>query len=179
LGYGGYCFPKDLAAFDHLSRQLGYDFALLREVAAINDQILDHTFHKIEDALWNLEGKKIALLGLAFKPETDDVRLAPALRLARKLLDQGAEVVGYDPQAGGSAKEEVPDLAIANDAYSAIEGAHCAVICTEWDEFRTLDLEQLERTMAVPLLVDARNVLEPEAVRSAGITYLPIGRPSA
>lgn len=179
LGYGGYCFPKDLTAFEHLARQLGYDFGLLREVALINDQILDHVYNKIEEVLWNLEGKRVALLGLAFKADTDDVRLSPALRLAQKLLDEHVEVIGYDPQANATAKEELPDLQIANDAYEALQGAHCAVICTEWDEFRTLDLEQLERTMAVPLLVDARNVLEPETVRSAGITYLPIGRPSA
>lgn len=178
LGYGGYCFPKDLAAFDHLAKRLGYDFGLLREVAKINDQAIDHAFNKIKDVLWNLEGKKVALLGLAFKPETDDIRLSPALALAQKLLDADVEVVGYDPEANSNAKAELPQIEVMPDAYSALEGAHCAVICTEWDEFRDLDLPRVREAMRVPVIVDGRNLLDAQATADAGFTYLPIGRPT-
>src|SRR2546427_3510466 len=125
MGYGGFCFPKDLAAFRAQSLRLGYDFGLLDEVAKLNDEALAAVLGKIEGALWNLEGKRVALLGLAFKPGTDDVRESPALRLARSLIDAGAGVVGFDPRAHGqAAAEEVPELELAPDAYAAAEGAH-------------------------------------------------------
>ncbi|HWC32895.1 MAG TPA: UDP-glucose/GDP-mannose dehydrogenase family protein [Actinomycetota bacterium] len=157
LGYGGSCFPKDLAAFDRLSRRLGYEFPILAEVARINEEIIDETFRKIEAALWNLEEKRVALLGLAFKPGTDDVRFAPALALAQRLLDAGVSVVGYDPQAAAGAKAEVPAMELAGDPYSALDGAHCAVLCTEWPELRALD---------------------PDTFVAAGFTYVPLGRPT-
>jgi UDPglucose 6-dehydrogenase len=177
LGYGGYCFPKDLQAFERLAARLGYDFPLLREVARINDEAIEAAFHKVEHALWNLDGKRVALLGLAFKPGTDDVRFAPALAVADRLLRAGADVVGYDPQAAANAKAEVPGLEIAPDVYAAVDGAHCAVVCTEWDEFRALDLERVRGAMAFPVVVDGRNVFEPAAMADAGFTYLPTGRP--
>jgi UDPglucose 6-dehydrogenase len=178
LGYGGYCFPKDLVAFRRLADSLGYDFPLLDEVARINQQAVDACFKRIEEALWNLESKRIALLGLAFKPGTDDVRFSPALVLARRLLDAGAHVVGFDPQAGAPAKEEVSELTIAESLIQALGGAHCAVVCTEWDEIRTMDLEEARRVMAFPILIDGRNVLEPRAVMDHGFTYIPTGRPA-
>jgi UDPglucose 6-dehydrogenase len=177
LGYGGYCFPKDVQAFERLAAELGYDFALLREIIRINDGAIDSAVAKIKEALWNLEDKTIALLGLAFKPGTDDVRFAPALVLARRLLSEGARVVGYDPQASAGAKEEVPELEIAPDPYEAVLGAHCVVVCTEWKEFETLDLDRLRRIMGYPLMVDGRNVFDPAQVAAAGFTYLPTGRP--
>lgn len=178
LGYGGYCFPKDLAAFDALSSQLGYDFPLLREVARINDDAVDAAFAKIIEAVWNLEGKRIALLGLAFKPGTDDTRLSPPLALARKLIDAGAQTVGYDPQANRNAKAEVPELTVVDDVFEALADAHCAVVCTEWDEFRTIDLAQMREAMDMPVVVDARNIFDPKKVAAAGFTYFPMGRPS-
>ncbi len=178
LGYGGYCFPKDLLAFERLASRLGYEFGLLREVAEINEEALHATAEKVKDALWNIEDKRVALLGLAFKPETDDVRLSPALALARLLLDEGAEVAGYDPQAGAAAKSEVPDLQIANDVWEACEGAHCTVIATDWQEFKDLDLERLHDAMAHPVLVDGRNIFELDRMKEAGFTYYPTGRPS-
>ncbi len=178
MGYGGYCFPKDLVAFERLASQLGYDFALLREVAAINEEATEAVLRKVKDALWNLEDKRIALLGLAFKPETDDVRFAPALALAKMLLDEGAEVVGYDPQAGANAKAEVPDLEIVGSALEALQDTHCAVLCTEWDEFRTMDLPAAKAAMKYAVVVDGRNVFDPTTVAAAGLTYYPIGRPS-
>ena len=177
LGYGGYCFPKDLQAFERLSHRLGYDFPLLREVARINEEAVDATFRKVQEALWNLEDKRVALLGLAFKPGTDDVRFAPALALARRLLDAGALVVGYDPEAGSGAKAELPGLEVVPDPFGALEGAHCAVVCTEWGEFRDLDPHQMREAMAFPIMVDARNLLDPSALAAAGFTYLATGRP--
>jgi UDPglucose 6-dehydrogenase len=179
LGYGGYCFPKDLLAFERLASRLGYEFKLLREVAAINDDAVRATADKVKDALWNTEGKRIALLGLAFKPDTDDVRLSPALALARLLLDEGAQVVGYDPEAGPGAKSEVPDLEIANDVWEACIGADCAVIATDWQEFRDLDLKRLKDVMGYPVIIDGRNIYTLEKMHEEGFTYYPTGRPAS
>jgi UDPglucose 6-dehydrogenase len=175
LGYGGSCFPKDLQAFERLAHRLGYDFPLLREVARINDEAVDAAFRKVEEAVWNLEGKRVALLGLAFKPNTDDVRFAPALALAAKLMAAGAQVIGYDPEAGMNAKAELPELELAGDPYAALQGAHCAVVCTEWQELRDLDRDRMREVMTVPAVVDGRNIYEPDAM--SGFMYFPTGRP--
>ncbi|MDQ4006157.1 MAG: UDP-glucose/GDP-mannose dehydrogenase family protein [Actinomycetota bacterium] len=177
LGYGGYCFPKDLQAFERLATRLGYDFPLLREVERINDEAVDAAFHRIEEVVWNMEGKRVAVLGLAFKPGTDDIRFSPSIALTQRLLEAGAEVTAYDPQAAAGAKAELPALQIANDAYDALEGAHCAVIATEWPEFRELDLDRMRGMMAFPIIVDCRNLLDDEAMAAAGFTYFPTGRP--
>lgn len=178
MGYGGSCFPKDLQAFDALSSRFGYDFSLLREVAHINGQALEATVGKIREGLWNLEDKKIALLGLSFKPGTDDTRSAPALALGERLINDGARVVGYDPQAMANAKEALPGLEVASDPYEAVRDAHCVVMCTEWPEFRELDLVAVKDAMSVPLVVDGRNIFEPEEMRSLGFIYYPTGRPA-
>lgn len=178
LGWGGYCFPKDLQAFERLSSRLGYDFRLLREVERINNEAISATVDKVKDALWNLEEKRIALLGLAFKPRTDDVRLSPALALARRLIEEHATVVGYDPEAGANAKSELPDLNVAPSAYDALAGAHCLVLCTDWDEFRSLDLERAKQLLAHPIVVDGRNLFDPVEMRAKGFTYYGTGRPS-
>jgi len=177
LGFGGSCFPKDLVAFERLARRLGYEFPMLREIARINEEAVEATFARVQQALWNLEDKRVALLGLAFKPGTDDVRFAPALGLARRLVDAHVAVVAYDPQAGGSAKAEVPEMELAADPYAALEGAHCAVLCTEWPELTSLDPERARSAMAFPIVVDGRNALDGDAFTAAGFTYLPTGRP--
>lgn len=177
LGYGGYCFPKDLDAFEMLAEKLGYDFGLLREVRKINDEAVEVTLRKIADVLWNLEGKKIALLGLAFKGGTDDTRLSPSLKLAERLLAEGARVVGSDPVANDAARKELPALETCADLYEALEDAHCVVIGTEWPEFADVDLARAARLMKFKIIVDGRNLLDPEAVSAAGFTYLPTGRP--
>lgn len=177
LGYGGYCFPKDLIALERLSSRLGYEFPLLREVQRINDEAVQVAAERIQHVLWNLEGKRIAMLGLAFKPGTDDVRFSPALALAARLLAAGAHVVGFDPQAAANAKQEVPDLEIAGDPYEAATDAHCLVLATEWEEFRALDLSAVKASMAYPIVVDGRNALDPEEMARAGFTYYPMGRP--
>jgi UDPglucose 6-dehydrogenase len=176
LGYGGYCLPKDVAMLERVAERAGYDFGLLREVARINDEAVEAVAHAVEEAVWNLEGKRVALFGAAFKPGTDDVRAAPALLLARRLLDAGAEVVVWDPKAAKHAAEELPSLGISEDPYEAAVGASCAVVCTEWPELRELDLAHLAGAMAERVLVDARNHLNGEEARAAGFRYLPVGR---
>lgn len=177
LGYGGSCFPKDLLAFDRLAHRLGYDFPLLGEISRLNDEAVDAAFRKVEEAVWNLEEKRIALLGLAFKPGTDDVRFSPALALATRLIEAGAHVVGYDPRAGATAKAALPGLEVVDDPHAALEGAHCAVLCTHWSEFRELDPTAMAEAMAVPVIVDGRNDLDPRALVEAGFAYVPTGRP--
>jgi UDPglucose 6-dehydrogenase len=178
LGYGGYCFPKDVAAFERLADRLGYPFPLLAEVARINEEAVEAVTERVRDAVWNLPGKRIALLGLAFKPGTDDVRLSPALALAARLLEEGAEVAGYDPWAGANAKAELPGLRIAADAYDAAEGAEAVVLATEWPEFRDLDLGRLRAAVAHAVLIDARNALDGPALAAAGFEVHGVGRPS-
>jgi UDPglucose 6-dehydrogenase len=179
LGYGGYCFPKDLVAFQKLAEQCGSPFPLLREVARINAEAIDAAASKIREALWNIEGKTIAMWGLSFKPNTDDVRFSPAVTLAKKLLEEGATVIGYDPEAAGPAKAELPELELASDALAAVTGAHCLVVCTEWDEFRSVDLEAVRALMHYSIVIDARNVFDPETMRNRGFTYFPTGRPAS
>ncbi|MGH2690517.1 MAG: UDP binding domain-containing protein, partial [Actinomycetota bacterium] len=169
--------PKDLAAFRAQAARLGYDFRLLDEVVRINDEAVESAFAKVREVLWNLEGKRIALLGLAFKPGTDDVREAPALRLAALLLGAGATVVGHDPWANESAQRDLPGLEVAPDPYAAADGAHCLVIATEWPEFAGLDLGRMKGVLTHPILVDCRNLFSPEAMADTGLTYVPTGRP--
>jgi UDPglucose 6-dehydrogenase len=179
LGFGGYCLPKDLAAFQHLADRLGYPFEMLGEVARINDEAIKAAMTKIREVVWNLEGKRVALLGLAFKPDTDDVRFSPALSLARHLLAERASVVGYDPIAGAAARSEVPELELAADLYEAAEGASCVVVCTAWDELREIDLDELGKRMSARNLVDGRNLLNGQAAAEAGFTYRAMGRPGS
>lgn len=177
IGYGGSCFPKDVSGMYHVSRALGYEFELLAEVQKVNDDQWRHFLQRLEDTLWVLNGKRIALLGLAFKPDTDDVREAPALKLARALHAKGADVVGYDPAANETAKADLPDLVTADSALAACKDADAVVICTEWKHFAELDLAELKSAMRVPVLFDGRNQLDPKAARDAGFHYVSVGRP--
>jgi UDPglucose 6-dehydrogenase len=177
LGYGGDCLPKDIVTLERIAARLGYDFGLLREVVRLNDEAGEVVARIVEEAVWNLEGKRIALLGVAFKAGTDDVRSAPALTLARTLLAAGATVTAWDPLAAGAAAAELPELSFAADPYAAVVGANCAVVCTEWPEIPRLDLSHLSGAMAEAVLVDARNAVDPDAAREAGFRYVPIGRP--
>ena len=176
MGYGGSCFPKDLAAFERLANSLGYEFPMLSEISRINEEAVDAVVTKIEEALWNLEDKRIALLGLAFKAGTDDVRFAPALALATKLIERGATVVGYDPKAAHNAVAAVPEIELANGVYEASEGADCVVVCTEWPEIVDADLDRLRSSMRQPVVVDGRNLWDPGKVSAAGLSYYPMGR---
>ena len=176
-GYGGSCFPKDVAAFAHRSRELGVDFGILNEVAKINHEARRAVVDKVRDALWHLDGKRVGMLGLSFKPDTDDLREAPAIDVARDLLADGAQVVAYDPVAGPQAARRVSGLELADKAVEVADGAHAVVVMTEWAEFGKLEPADLRARMAYPILVDARNALDAEAFLAAGFTVAGVGRP--
>jgi UDPglucose 6-dehydrogenase len=179
LGFGGSCFPKDVKAFVKIAEQAGYSFTLLQEVDRLNGARQAQVVEKLRGALWILRGKRIGLLGLAFKPHTDDVREAPALGLARRLLAEGAMVQGYDPQAAAKAAHACPALTVCADPYAAAAGAEALVLCTEWPEFSALDWGRLKAGMVRPLLLDGRNALDPALLTAAGFEYLGIGRHAA
>ncbi|MCG3150082.1 MAG: UDP-glucose 6-dehydrogenase TuaD [Verrucomicrobiae bacterium] len=176
LGYGGSCFPKDISAFIHITQELGYDFRLLREVESINRDQAERFLKKIHDTLWIVKDKTLGVLGLAFKPNTDDMRLAPSLNIIRPLLKEGAKIKAFDPQAMEKAKEFLPDIEYCQDAYEAARNVDGLIICTEWDEFRTLDLEKLKNVMGHPTIFDGRNLYDPKLMNDLGFTYLSIGR---
>lgn len=176
LGYGGSCFPKDISAFTHIAQELGYDFRLLKDVQQINREQVDRFLKKIHDTLWIVKGKSLGVLGLAFKPNTDDMRLAPSLDVIRPLLKEGAKIKAYDPQAMEKAKEFLPDIEYCRDAYAAAEGVDALLICTEWDEFKSLDFERLKNVMGHPTIFDGRNLYPPARMAELGFTYTSIGR---
>jgi UDPglucose 6-dehydrogenase len=176
LGFGGYCLPKDVAAFERLAARSGRPFPLLAEVMRINREALEAVVGLVVDAVGDPRGSRVAVLGLAFKPGTDDVRLSPALALAIRLAELGAEVAGYDPRAGSNAKAELPALRVGADPYDAAEGANAVVLATEWDEFRSLDLRRLRGSVATPVFVDARNALDGRTIATFGFAYRSVGR---
>jgi len=178
LGYGGFCLPKDVAAFQHKAHELGVDFGILAEVARVNDRRIGSVLSKLRTILWNLDGKRIAVWGLAFKAGTDDLRAAPALALVRALREGGAEVVAFDPVAGEAAARDVPDLVLADDPVEAAVGADAVVVATEWALFGGVDLGQLRDVMAQPVIVDGRNALDPRVAVEAGFAYASVGRPT-
>ncbi len=177
LGYGGFCFPKDLEAFIYISKKLGYDFNLLKEVKRINEAQRKYFFEKIKEHLWVVKNKKIAVLGLSFKPDTDDMRFAPSVDIVNFLLSEGAYLNLYDPEAVAAAKKIFANkkLKFAKNAYDAVRKCDCACILTEWEEFKKLDLGKLKKTMRYPLIADARNIFDKSAVESAGLKYIGIG----
>ena len=179
IGWGGSCFPKDVAALRSTAREYGYEPALLDAAVTVNERQRKQVITKLQRDLRTLKGKRIALLGLAFKPNTDDLREAPSLEIARALDSLGARVVGYDPVAAKAAAEQLPDLRVVFDLYEALAGSHAAVVVTEWEEVRLLELERAASLMEPPkLLVDGRNVLDPEAASAAGLLYRGFGRAS-
>ncbi len=176
LGYGGSCLPKDLKAFCRIAEQLGYDFRLLREVEAINEDQRARFLRKIRRALWNLEGKNITVLGLAFKSDTDDIREAPAIHVIRELLNEGASVRAYDPRAMDNARRVLTEVVYCEDAYSALQDSDCLVLCTDWEEFRQLDLKRVRAQMRYPIVVDGRNCFDPSTMLAHGFQYSSVGR---
>jgi len=180
IGYGGSCFPKDIKALVKIGEDLGVDMSLLKEADRINLDRIRVFVEKIKQALWILKDKRIAVLGLAFKPETDDIREAPSINVIRELLRDGARLRLYDPQAMENMKEVHPSeperLEYCDSAGQAAEGANALVILTEWEEFAGLDLERIKKSMANPIIVDGRNVFDPAAVRKLGFEYYSVGR---
>jgi len=180
IGYGGSCFPKDIKALTRIGEDLGVDMSLLKEADRINSARVRVFVEKIKRALWILKDKKIAILGLAFKPETDDIREAPSIMVIRDLLQEGGRLRLYDPKAMENMKQLYPEeperLLYFSSPYDAAEKANALLILTEWDEFANLDLKKVKKAMANPIIVDGRNVFAAEEVRKLGFEYYSIGR---
>ena len=179
LGFGGSCFPKDLSAFIQISGQLGYDFRLLKEVQQINADQMDRFVKKITDTLWVLKDKRIGVLGLAFKQNTDDVRLSPAIELCQRLLKEGARLRVNDPKAMDKARAllpEGPQVEYVVDLDAVPEGCDAVAVATEWPEFTRLDLARARKSMVTPIIVDGRNLFDPAEMERHGFIYKSIGR---
>lgn len=176
LGYGGSCFPKDVSAYIKLCEKIGYDFKLLREVEAINDRQKQSVLGKLKKALKDLKGKKIAILGLAFKPNTDDMRGAPSLEIIKMLQKEKARLFAYDPVAVPNASRLTRGVKFCQKAEEALKDADAMVIVTEWSEFKYLDLPQVRKIMKNPVIIDGRNIFEPKKMKSLGFNYWGVGR---
>lgn len=176
LGFGGSCFPKDLSAFIHISEKLGYNFGLLKEVQRINDEQMERFVKKIIETLWVLKNKKIGVLGLAFKQNTDDVRMSPAIELCQRLQKEGAILRVHDPRAMEKAKSVLKDVTYVEDMNEVAEGCDALIIATEWPEFKKLDLERTRKTLTHPILFDGRNLFDVEEMERLGFIYKSIGR---
>lgn len=176
IGFGGFCFPKDVQAFIRIAEKSGCDFSLLKEVEKINQARIAHFVDTVRKELWVLRGERLAIWGLAFKPNTDDVRFAPSIALIRALMDEGAILQAYDPQATEKAREVLPMVKYCSDPYEAGNGADAILIVTEWDEFKRLDWDRLGALVEHPLIIDGRNMLDSQEVTSRGFHYVSIGR---
>jgi len=182
IGYGGSCFPKDVAAFRSVADQMGVDFSLLTEVEKINAQQKTRFLRKVRSALWTLRGKKLGVLGLAFKGETDDIRDSPAIELIKMFLAEGCSIVAYDPAAISRTKEVLPEgpaMQYVADSYAAAADSDALLILTDWAEFGKLDLARLNSSMRYPIVIDGRNMYDPTVMSKQGFTYLSVGRPAA
>jgi UDPglucose 6-dehydrogenase len=176
LGFGGFCFPKDIQAFIHLAASVGVDFEILKAAERVNKQRINRYHEKISKALWVVKGKRLAMLGLAFKANTDDIRFAPALEVLKRLLSEGAQVHASDPEAIAKTKSMFPQAVYHEDPYEALRDADAALVCTEWECFRTLDWERAGKLMARKLVIDGRNLYRPQRMRELGFEYYSFGR---
>jgi UDPglucose 6-dehydrogenase len=175
-GYGGSCFPKDLETFIKFAEDAGYDFQLLKDVRKINDFQQQLMVDKARSQLSGLTGRIIGILGLSFKPYTDDIREAPAIHIIEKLKEAGAQVKVYDPQAMRNAVEALKDVEYCQNPYEVAEGCDALMIITEWDEFKEMDLERIRQSMRQAVVVDGRNIYDPQEMRELGFTYYGTGR---
>jgi UDPglucose 6-dehydrogenase len=178
-GFGGSCFPKDTRAVVQIARDLGLEFRIVEAVLEVNRATRERMVAKVEAALGGVAGKTLGVLGLSFKPDTDDVRVSPAIAVARGLVERGAKLKVHDPEAMAPARADLPDAEFCADPYAAAEGAEALVILTEWNQFRALDLGRLKRLMRAPVVVDLRNIYEPAKMAAAGFRYLSVGRVEA
>ncbi len=181
IGYGGSCFPKDVAAFRSVAGQMGVDFSLLSEVEKINASQKKRFLSKVRSALWTLRGKRLAVLGLAFKGETDDIRESPAIDLVEMLIGEGCTVAAYDPAAMKRTQYELPEgpqLRYASDIFDAAKDADAVLILTDWAEFAQIDLAKLNAALRYPIVIDGRNLYDPGVMQQHGFTYLSVGRPA-
>ena len=176
-GYGGSCFPKDVKAMIAIAKKSGYDFSLLRDVEEINQQAMRRIVEKTKNLLeGKVEGKTIGMLGLSFKPDTDDMRDAPSIVVINSLLEMGAKIKAYDPIAMSNAKKILKNVNFQSDSYSVAKDCDVLVIMTEWNEFRQLDLGRIKKCMKKPVLLDGRNIYDPQKLRGMGFTYIGVGR---
>ena len=175
IGYGGSCFPKDVDAFITISERIGYSFEMLKAVKKINQQQQEYFLNKIKNLLWIIKDKRIAVLGLSFKPNTDDIRNAPAIEIVKALQEEGAVIRAYDPQAMERAKKVLKGVNFCADPYLACKGSDCLLLMTEWDEFKELDFSKIRKLMHRPLLVDGRNIYKADQLKKAGFKYSAIG----
>jgi UDPglucose 6-dehydrogenase len=176
LGYGGSCFPKDVKALAHMAEVKGRHPQLLAAVMDINDDRRRLLVDKVRSSVGDVAGKKVGLLGLTFKPNTDDLRDAPALEVAQRLLNEGVDVHAYDPVGMTHAKKQMPQIQMAKDPYDLAKDLDALVVCTEWNEFVHLDLERIRDLMKSPTVVDGRNIYDPHEMRALGFSYLAVGR---
>jgi UDPglucose 6-dehydrogenase len=177
IGYGGSCFPKDVAAFRSVARECGYEFPMLDEIVRVNEDQSKRFLRKVRSALWTLRGKRLAVLGLAYKGGTDDVRESPAIAIIRTLLHEQCSVVAYDPAASERAQHELKgDVTYADDPYQASVGADALLILTDWEEFASLDLARLRGLLRYPIVIDGRNLYSTEIMRKHGFLYVSVGR---
>ncbi len=177
IGFGGSCFPKDLSAFIRIAEKIGYDFGMLKEVQRVNEYQKALLVKKIESLLWNLPKKTIGVLGLSFKPDTDDIRQAPVLDIIEQLHREGAHIKTYDPQAMEKARMVLPkEVKFCKDAYEVAKNSDCLLLATEWNEFKELDFKRVKSLMKQPILVDGRNIYDPAEMKRIGFTYVGIGR---
>jgi UDPglucose 6-dehydrogenase len=177
-GYGGSCFPKDTSAVARIAKEHGCTFEIVEAVIRVNERQRGVMVEKIRLAMNGVKGKTIGILGLAFKPNTDDIRDSPAIDIIKILLDEGAAIRSYDPAAMEEARRELPEGVIyCNDAYETAEGCDALAILTEWNQFRMLDLKRVKELLKAPVLIDLRNIYEPEEAKRHGFTYTCVGRP--
>jgi UDPglucose 6-dehydrogenase len=175
-GYGGSCFPKDTRALTTVADQFGVETLIVDSVIEANERQRKAMIPKIEKLVGNLSGKRIAVLGLSFKPETDDMRESPAVDIIKELQNRGATVKAFDPVAMEEARHSLPDIEFATDEFDAIEGADVLVFLTEWNQFRALDMERVKRLLKSPKIADLRNIYEPSDMRELGFEYVGVGR---
>ncbi len=176
VGYGGSCFPKDVSAFIRIAENLGYEFDLLKAVQKINEEQKKYFLKKIEETLWVLGDKVICVLGLAFKPDTDDMRNAPSIDIIKFLQKEGAKIRAYDPKPMKNAKKILPNIKYCKSPYEAAKNSDAIIIITEWDEFKHLNLAKLRKSMTRPLIIDGRNIFDREKMEEEGFIYKGIGR---
>jgi UDPglucose 6-dehydrogenase len=182
IGYGGSCFPKDVLAFRSVANAVGYDFELLSAVMAVNEEQRERFVDKVREAMWTLRGKRLAVLGLAFKGGTDDIRDSPSLDIVKRLAEEGAFIVAFDPAAMARAAAHLSGLSnitFAKSAYEACEGADALLILTEWQEFKAMDLKVIREALRLPIVIDGRNLFIAEEVEAAGLVYYSMGRQTA
>ncbi|MDC4206770.1 MAG: UDP-glucose/GDP-mannose dehydrogenase family protein [Candidatus Manganitrophus sp.] len=177
-GFGGSCFPKDVSALSQIAQKNGYEFKIVKAVIEVNRQQRERMIAKIEKEIGNLKGKQIGILGLSFKPNTDDMREAPSVAIIRALQERGAKIIAHDPAAMEEAKKVLKEVTYAADPYTVADGSDAIILMTEWNPFRNLDLDQIKKKLKAPVFVDLRNVYEPKKMAALGFKYTSVGRPS-